>query len=60
MSSTCVLEFKRKNILDITFLKGYSTFLEIGSFYISPRVKQFSFTVPESIQTIFWNLEENQ
>jgi len=28
-------------------------FLEIGSFYNSPRVKQLSFTVFESIQTIF-------
>jgi len=28
-------------------------FLEIGSFYNSPRVKQLSFTVFESIQLIF-------
>jgi len=36
-------------------LKGYSTFffLEIDSFYNSPRVKQLSFTVFECIQTIF-------
>jgi len=34
-------------------LKGYSTFLEIGSFYSSPRVKQLSLTVFESIQPIF-------
>ncbi len=27
-------------------------FLEIGSFYISPRVKKLSFTVFESIQPI--------
>jgi len=30
----------------VTILKGYSTFfLEIGSFYNSPRVKHLSFTV---------------
>jgi len=34
-------------------VKGYSTFLEIGSFYNSPRVKQLGFTVFECIQTIF-------
>jgi len=34
-------------------LKGYSTFLEIGSFYSSLRVKQLSFTIFESIQPIF-------
>jgi len=34
-------------------LKGYSTFLELGSFYNSPRVKQLDITVFESIQTIF-------
>jgi len=28
-------------------------FLEIGSFYNSPRVKQLSFTIFESIQPIF-------
>jgi len=40
-------------------LKGYSTFLgEIGSFYNFLRVKQSSFTIFESIQTIFWYLEE--
>ncbi len=33
-------------------LKEHSTFLEIGSFYTSPRVKQLSFTVFESIQPI--------
>ncbi len=27
------------------YLKEHSTFLEIGSFYISPRVKQMSFTI---------------
>ncbi len=32
------------------FLKEHSTFLEIGSFYNSPRVKQLSFTIFESIQ----------
>ncbi len=32
--------------------KEHSTFLEIGSFYNSPRVKQLSFTVFESIQLI--------
>jgi len=42
------------------FLKGYSTFLELDSFYNSPRVKQLSFTVFESIQLIFWYLEEYQ
>ncbi len=36
----------------ITKLKEDSTFLEIGSFYNSPRVKQLSFTVFESIQPI--------
>jgi len=42
-------------------LKGYSTFLgEIVSFYNSPRVKQLSFTIFESIQLIFWYLEEYQ
>jgi len=36
------------------FLKGYFTFfLEIGSFYNSPRVKQLSLTIFESILTIF-------
>jgi len=38
------------------YLKGYSTFfffLEIGSFYHSPRVEQLSFTIFESIQPIF-------
>ncbi len=34
------------------YLKEHSTFLEIGSFYNSPRVKQLSFTVFESIQPI--------
>jgi len=36
-------------------LKGYSTFsfLEIGSFYNSLRVKQLSFTIFESIQADF-------
>ncbi len=33
-------------------LKEHSTFLKIGSFYNSPRVKQLSFTVFESIQPI--------
>jgi len=42
-------------------LKGYSTFfLEIGSFYNSPRVKLLSFTVFECIQPIFRYLEEYQ
>jgi len=41
------------------FLKGYSTFfLEIDSFDNSPRVKQLGFTIFESIQPIFWYLEE--
>jgi len=40
--------------IDTDVLKGYSTFfLEIGSFYNSPRIKQLSFTVFESIQLIF-------
>ncbi len=40
-------------VAQFTFsLKEHSTFLEIGSFYISPRVKQLSFTVFESIQSI--------
>jgi len=34
--------------------------LEIGSFYHSPRDKQLSFTVFESIQPIFGYLEEYQ
>ncbi len=33
-------------------LKEHSTFLKIGSFSNSPRVKQLSFTVFESIQSI--------
>ncbi len=33
-------------------LKEHSTFLKIGSFYISSRVKQLSFTLFESIQPI--------
>jgi len=41
-------------------LKGYSTFLEIGSFYNSLRVKQLGFTVFELIQPIFWYLDEYQ
>jgi len=40
-------------ILKRTELKGYSTFLEIGSFYNSFKVKQLSFTIFESIQPIF-------
>ncbi len=36
----------------LKILKEHSTFLEIGSFYNSPRVKQLSFTVFESIQSI--------
>jgi len=35
-------------------------FLEISSFYNSPRVKKLSFTVFESIQPIFLYLEEYQ
>ncbi len=34
------------------FLKEHSIFLEIGSIYNSPRVKQLSFTIFESIQPI--------
>jgi len=42
-------------------LKGYSTFFgNKGSFYNSPRVKLLSFTIFESIQLIFWYLEEYQ
>ncbi len=33
-------------------LKEQSNFLEIGKFYNSPRVKQLSFTVFESIRPI--------
>ncbi len=33
-------------------LKEHSTFLEIGSFYNSPRVKQLKFTIFEYIQPI--------
>ncbi len=43
-------------ISDFQVLKEHSTFLgEIGSFYNSPRVKQLSFTVFESIQPISWS-----
>jgi len=48
--------FKRflRDPLEIFLLKGYSTFFgNIGSFYKSPRVKQLSFTVLQSIQPIF-------
>jgi len=39
----------------------YSTFfLEIGSFYNSPLVKQLGFNVFKSIPPIFWYLEEYQ
>jgi len=41
-------------------LKGYSTFFGLDLFYNSPRVKQLSFTVFESIQLIFGYLEEYQ
>ncbi len=42
-----------RNWATLTLFKGHSTFfLEIGSFYNSPRVKQLSFTVFESIQPI--------
>jgi len=34
-------------------LEGYSTFLEIGSFYNSLRVKYLGFIIFESIQPIF-------
>jgi len=37
----------------LEILKGYSTFLEIGSFYHSPRVKQLGLTIFECIQQIF-------
>ncbi len=37
---------------DLINFKGTLYFLEIGSFYNSPRVKQLSFTVFESIQPI--------
>jgi len=44
-----------------TVVKGIlHFFLEIGSFYHSPRVKQLGFTVFESIQPIFGYLEEYQ
>jgi len=36
-----VVFIERKECIFI--LKGYSTFLEIGSFYNSPRVKQLGF-----------------
>jgi len=53
--------FNTENTHSSLFLKGYSIFffLEIGSFYHSPSVKQLGFTVFESIQLIFWYLEEN-
>jgi len=43
-----------------SFLKGYSTFLEIGSFYNSIRVKQLSFTIFASTQLIFLYLKDYQ
>ncbi len=43
-----------KTFTKLTNLKEHSTFfLEIGSFYNSPRVNQLRFTVFESIQVIF-------
>jgi len=57
MSSSSIKDFlSGSGMLVCYILKGYSTFfffLEIGSFYHSPRVKQLSFTVFESIQAIF-------
>jgi len=48
----CPAEFRSNP--NQTHLKGILHFyLEIGSFYNSPRVKQLSFTVFESIQPIF-------
>jgi len=47
-------------ILLLLFYMKALLFLEIGSFYNSPRVKQLSFTVFECIQQIFWYLEEYQ
>jgi len=41
-------------------LRDTPLFLEIGSFYNSPRVKHLGFTVFESIQPIFWYVEEYQ
>ncbi len=49
------LKIKYKNTIQGKALKEHSTFLEIGSFYNSPRVKQSSFTVFESIQPISWS-----
>jgi len=45
------LQFSRNVTLseELLVLKGYSTFLELGSFYNSPRVKQLDITVFESI-----------
>jgi len=43
------------------YIKGILPFfLEIGSFYQSPRVKELGFTIFESIQPIFSYLEEYQ
>ncbi len=41
-----VISYEQRKLLK------HSTFLEIGSFYNSPRVKQLSFTIFESIQPI--------
>jgi len=53
------LKFYGRNAA-ITFKGILHFFLEIGSFYNSPRVKQLSFTIFESIQPTFWYLEEYQ
>jgi len=55
------LSNSRSHTLISVYFKGILTFfLEIGSFYHSPRVKQLGFTVIECIQMIFWYLEEYQ
>ncbi len=47
---TAVINVQHGNEYDS--FKGTLPFLEIGSFYNSPRVKQLSFTGFESIQSI--------
>jgi len=57
----CIYIYNKCSKIILFKLKRYSTFfLEIGSFYHSLRVKQLGFTIFESIQVIFWYLEEYQ
>jgi len=47
------LNYNQNQTKEIQFKGILHFFLEIGSFYHSPRVKQLSFTVFKSIQPIF-------